>query len=71
MISGPKKTISIVVPMDLYEELDALAQDASRSLSAYLRQVFKAHLHYIQRVSPDPERPPQHSGASRGNHPES
>ena len=71
MTSGPKKTISIVVPMDLYEELDALAQDASRSLSAYLRQVLKAHLHYIQRVSPHPECPPHHPGANRGNHPES
>ena len=71
MISGPKKTISIVVPMDLYEELDALAQDASRSLSAYLRQVLKAHLYYIQRVSPHPEHPPHHPGANRGHHPES
>ena len=71
MTNGPKKTISIVIPLDLYEELDALAQDASRSLSAYLRQVLKAHLHYIQRVSPHPERPPHHSGANRGNRPES
>ncbi len=63
MISGPKKTISIIVPLDLYEELDALAKGASHSLSAYLRQVLKAHLHYIQRVSPHPP------GANRGNHP--
>ena len=67
MISGPKKTISIVVPLDLYVELDALATDASRSLSAYLRQVLKAHLHYIRRVSPPLSSPPHHSGANRGN----
>ncbi len=70
MRSGPKKTISILVPMDLYEELDALAQDTSRSLSAYLRQVLKAHLHYIRRVSPPLSSPPRHPGANRGNRPE-
>lgn len=67
MISGPKKTVSIVLPMELYEELDALAREASRSLPAYLRQVFKAHLEYMRRVSPPPIVPPRHAGVNRGN----
>ena len=71
MISGPKKTISIIVPLYLYEELNALAKGTSHSLSAYLRQVLKAHLHYIRRVSPRPVNPPHHPGANRGNRPES
>lgn len=49
MREGPKKTISILLPLDLYEELNALAEDASRSMSAYVRQVLKAHLQYLQR----------------------
>ena len=49
MIRGPKKTISIVIPVELYEELNALAGDTSRSMSAYLRQVIKAHLQYMAR----------------------
>lgn len=49
MVRGPKKTISILVPLELYEELNALARDSSRSMSAYVRQVLKAHLQYWSR----------------------
>ena len=46
---GPKKTVSVLLPLDLYEELNELAGDDSRSMSAYIRQVLKAHLQYPQR----------------------
>ena len=49
MTKEPKKTISILVPLGLYEELSGLAEDASRSMSAYIRQVLKAHLQYLER----------------------
>ena len=49
MTKEPKKTISILVPLELYEELNGLAEDASRSMSAYIRQVLKAHLQYLER----------------------
>lgn len=49
MQSGPKKTISVLLPLDLYEELNELAGDASRSVSAYIRQILKAHLEYLGR----------------------
>ena len=53
MITGPKKTISILVPEDLYQELSVLAAGASRPLSAYIRQILKAHLQYLERFQRD------------------
>ena len=49
MKEGPKKTISVLVPEELYRELSKQAEDASRSMSAYIRQVLKAHLEYSAR----------------------
>ena len=49
MREGPKKTVSILLPLDLYEELIELAEDNSRPVSAYIRQVLKAHLEYVGR----------------------
>ena len=49
MIQGPKKTICILVPEELYLELNELAEKSSRSMSAYIRQVLKSHLLYLKR----------------------
>lgn len=49
MVNGPKKTVSVLLPEELYRKLDALAKDSSRSMSAYVRQVLKAHLQYLDR----------------------
>ena len=49
MKEGLKKTVSILLPEDLYQELQALAAESSRPLSAYFRQVLKAHLQYLDR----------------------
>ena len=50
MIKGPKKTVSIVVPIELYERLSELAGGPSRRLPAYIWQVLKAHLEYMERL---------------------
>lgn len=49
MINEPKKTISVLIPEELYQELIQEAEQASRPLSAYIRQVLKAHMQYIAR----------------------
>lgn len=49
MREGPKKTICVVVPEELYKELSKLAEESSRSMSSYIRQVLKAHLQYLSR----------------------
>lgn len=49
MISGPKKTVSVPLPEELHQELCREAEQAARPLSAYIRQVLKAHLQYQAR----------------------
>lgn len=48
MIKGPKKTVSVVLPLELYEWLSLLAGDASRTVPAYIRQVLKCYLWHLE-----------------------
>ena len=50
MMKGPTKNLSIAIPEELHQKLSALAKETSRPLSAYIRQVLKAHLQYLDRV---------------------
>lgn len=50
MMKGPTKNLSIAIPEELRQKLSALARESSRPLSAYIRQVLKAHLQYLDRV---------------------
>lgn len=47
MIKGPKKTVTVLMPAELYERLSTQAEDSSRSLSSYIRQALKCHLLYL------------------------
>lgn len=49
MAQGSKKTVSVLIPEELYEEVSTQAKRSSRSMSAYIRQVLKAHLQYLER----------------------
>lgn len=49
MAEQPKKNISVLLSGELHQELSQLARQSSRSLSAYIRQVLKAHLQYVKR----------------------
>lgn len=44
MIKGPKKTVHVLMPVELYEQLRALAEATGRSLPAYIRYILKLHL---------------------------
>ena len=48
MISGPKKTVSILLPMDLYEEIVRLARETHRTIPGYIRQIIRKYLRHIQ-----------------------
>lgn len=50
MMKVPTKNLSIAIPEELHQKLSALAKETSRPLSAYIRQVLKAHLQYLDRV---------------------
>lgn len=48
MIRNPKKTVSVLMPLDLYERLKACSNDTGRSLSAYIRLVLKDYLWHLE-----------------------
>lgn len=48
MIKGPKKTVSVVLPLELYEWLQLLAEETYRSVPAYIRQVLKCYLWHLE-----------------------
>ena len=47
MKDGPKKNVTILMPVEMYERLNAQAETSSRSLSSYIRQALKCHLLYL------------------------
>ncbi len=49
MKRGPKKTVSILIPEEMYQELAEQAEHSSRTLSGYIRQILRAHLEYMER----------------------
>lgn len=44
MIKGPKKTVSILMPLELYEALKSLAEESCRSIPSYIRIVLLEHV---------------------------
>lgn len=48
MIKGPKKTVSVVMPLELYEQLALRAEDESRSVPGYIRQVLKCYFWHLE-----------------------
>lgn len=55
MIKGPKKTVSVILPMDLYLEIQNLAHDTCRSVPSYIRQVLKHYLRYCAEHKDNPD----------------
>ena len=48
MIKGPKKTVSVILPLELYERLAVLAEDTARTVPGYIRQVLKSYLWHLE-----------------------
>lgn len=48
MIKGPKKTVSVTMPLEMYEWLKILSEDSSRTLSGYIRQILKGYLWHLK-----------------------
>lgn len=48
MIKGPKKTVSVTMPLEMYEWLKILSEDTSRTLSGYIRQILKGYLWHLE-----------------------
>ena len=48
---GKKVTVSVLVPAEINEKLVALAAANSRSKSAYIRQILRRYLRYLEAES--------------------
>lgn len=48
MIRGSKKTICVLVPMDLYCQIKTQAEKKDRTISAYIRQVLRRYLWHVE-----------------------
>ena len=54
MIRGPKKSVTVLLPMELYEKLRALSLESCRTLSSCIRQILKQYIVYREEVSDGP-----------------
>ena len=41
MLKGPKKSVTVLMPLELYERVKEQAKQTSRSVPGYVRQVLK------------------------------
>ena len=48
MIKGPKKIVSVTLPLELYEWIALLAEDTCRSVPGYIRQVLKGYRWHLE-----------------------
>lgn len=48
MIKGPKKAVSVTMPLELYERLKTLAEETGRTPSGYIRQILKGYLWHLE-----------------------
>ena len=48
MIRGPKKSVGMVMPLEMYERIKAQAAEKDRSVPSYIRQVLRCYLWHVE-----------------------
>lgn len=48
MIRGPKKTVSVLMPQDLYDRVKQQAEKKDRTVPGYIRQVLRRYLWHVE-----------------------
>ena len=48
MIKEPKKTVSIILPLDLYDKIKKQSEKTCRTVPAYIRQVLRRYLWHVE-----------------------
>ena len=48
MKSGPRKQLSLLLPLELHDRLKAMAEENGRSLSGYVRQILKRYVRHAE-----------------------
>ena len=49
IIKGPKKTVTVLLPLDLYEKLSGRADYNCRTTAGYIRQILKRYMEYLDK----------------------
>ena len=55
---GPKKAVSLLLPMKLYEQIKTLSEESQRTTSAYIRQIIRIYLRYYAEHAQEAENDP-------------
>lgn len=48
MISGPKKVVSVLMPLELYERVKEQAEQKGKTVPGYVRQVLRRYLWHVE-----------------------
>ena len=48
MKPGSRKQLSVLIPLELYQALQELAQESGRTLAPYVRQVLKQYVRHVE-----------------------
>lgn len=48
-----QKSLSVLVPLELYQKLQALARENGRTLSGYTRQILKRYVRFVAEEGDD------------------
>lgn len=48
MKRGPKKTVSIQIPLDWYDQVKEQAEQRDRTVAGYIRQVLRCYLWHVE-----------------------
>ena len=54
----PKKAVSVLLPMKLYEQIKTLSEESQRTTSAYIRQIIRIYLRYYAEHAQEAENDP-------------
>lgn len=48
MIRGPKKSVGVLMPLELYEDLKKIAEETGRTVPGYIRQILKRYMWHVE-----------------------
>ena len=48
MMKSPKKSVGVLMPLELYEQIREQAERKDRTMPGYIRQVLKRYLWYVE-----------------------
>jgi predicted DNA-binding protein len=48
MIRGPKKSVGVLMPLEMYECVKVQAREKGKSIPGYIRQVLRCYLWHVE-----------------------